>query len=58
MANDRNAGRKRKLTPVEEMHLYEMHRQGVPMCEIISNYKLSESTIRRIVKRVVQSNGK
>lgn len=49
--NIKGAGRKRKLTPLEEADIHSLYKQGQPLYEIVSIYKVSERTIHRIVKR-------
>ena len=56
MANDRNAGRKRKLTPLEEQALYIDYKKGTPRMELAWKYSISESSVYRIVSRFLKQN--
>jgi len=52
MANDRNAGRKRILSKEQEQEIFTKSRNHVPTYEILAEYKISESTYRRIINRL------
>lgn len=49
--NPKGAGRKRKLTPIEEMHVYQEYKAGKPLAEIAYKSGISVSTLRRITVR-------
>lgn len=49
--NERNAGRKRKLTPLEESNIIAEAKNGTARMELAWKYKLSEATIYRILRR-------
>lgn len=42
--------RPRALTPIEEQGVIQMHKNGTPIAEIAYNYKISPSTVQRIVR--------
>lgn len=44
-------GRPRKLTPLEEMGVYEMHKDNIPIAEIAYKSGISTSTVQRIVSK-------
>jgi DNA invertase Pin-like site-specific DNA recombinase len=45
-------GRPRKLTPLEEQGVYQMHKEGRPQAEIAYKYGIGTTTVYRIVKRI------
>lgn len=47
-------GRPRKLTPIEEAGVYQMHKEGRPQPEIAYKYGIGTTTVFRIVKRIEQ----
>lgn len=49
--NERGAGRKRKLTPLEESVCYKNYIAGVPPAEIAYKNEISPATLQRIIKR-------
>lgn len=49
--NPKGAGRKRKLTPIEELHVLREYESGKPLAEIAYKNGISVSTIRRITLR-------
>lgn len=50
---DKNkGGRPRKLTPIEEIGVYQMYKKGIPHAEIAYKYKISTTTVYRIAKRI------
>lgn len=52
MGNKTNpGGRPRKLTPIEEIGVYNMYRQGKPLAEIAYLNNISVSTVQRIVNK-------
>lgn len=51
-------GRPRKLTPLEEQGVYEMHKAEKPIAEIAYTYKISASTVYRIVQRLKEKGEK
>lgn len=51
MANDRNAGRKRKLTPIEEQSLISEAKNGTSRMELAWKYKISEASVYRILRK-------
>lgn len=44
--------RPRKITPIEEMGVYQMHKEGRPHAEIGYKYGISVTTVFRITKRI------
>lgn len=54
MAGNKNSGQKRKLTPLEELDLYTMYKQGGSILDIQIKFRVSESTVKRTVKRIEQ----
>lgn len=50
--NPRGAGRKRKLTPLEELHVLQEYEAGKPLAEIAYKNGISVSTVRRIAVRL------
>lgn len=50
-------GRPRKLTPIEEMGVYQMHKEGRPQAEIAYKHGIGTTTVYRIVKRFQQAEG-
>jgi transposase len=52
MAGNKNSGQKRKLTPLEEIDLYNMYIEGRGILEIQFKFRVSESTAKRTVKRI------
>lgn len=45
-------GRPRKLTPLEEMSVYQMHQEKRPLPEIAYTYGIGTTTVFRIVQRI------
>jgi len=45
-------GRPRKLTPVEEMAVYQLHKEQRPITEIAYNFGVSVPTISRIIRKM------
>lgn len=43
--------RPRSLTPIEEIGVYNMHKEGRPIAEIAYKFKVSPSTVQRIARR-------
>lgn len=58
MANDKNAGRKRKLSELEEESLLVDWKGGMSRMELSWKYKVSETTVYRITKRTDGTSGK
>lgn len=50
-------GRPRKITPIEEIEVYQMHRKKRPLAEIAYTFGISVSTVRRIVNKVKEQKG-
>ncbi len=48
----KRGGRPRKLTPLEELGVYHMHKENIPIAEIAYKYEISPSTVQRTVARV------
>lgn len=48
----RGRGKPRALTPVEEVGVYNMHKEGKPITEIAYKFGISPSTVNRIVQRL------
>lgn len=48
--NERNAGRKPKLTPIEKADVCAMHAHGSSVLDIQKKYNISSSTVLRIIK--------
>lgn len=55
--NPRGAGRKRKLTPLEESHCYEEYKAGKRAEEIAYKNGVSLSTISRIIREGKEREG-
>ncbi|HHY76862.1 MAG TPA: hypothetical protein GX500_08885 [Firmicutes bacterium] len=49
--NPKGAGRKRKLTPLEEVHVYQEYKAGKTHAEIAYKNGISVSTLQRIINR-------
>lgn len=49
--NPRGAGRKRKLTPLEEANIYALYKNGAPPAEIAYKNNISPTTFQRIIRR-------
>lgn len=45
-------GRPRKLTPLEEIDVYQMYKENKPQVEIAYKYGVAITTVFRIVKRI------
>lgn len=45
-------GRPRKLTPVEELGVYEAYKEKLPLVKIAYKFGISVATVLRIVERV------
>jgi Mor family transcriptional regulator len=52
MSNERNAGRKRTLTPLEEVEIYQAYKGGEGILSLVLRFRVSESTIHRTLKRI------
>lgn len=52
MAGNKNSGQKRLLTPLQEVDVYNMHKQGEGILKIQIKYSVSESTVKRTVRRI------
>jgi len=50
--------RPRKLNPIEEYAVYEMHKEGRPQAEIAYKFGIGTTTVFRIVKRIEQEGEK
>lgn len=50
-------GRPRKVTPIEEIEVYQMHQEKRPLAEIAYTFGISVSTVRRIVNKVKEQKG-
>lgn len=48
--NPRGAGRKRKLTPLEEVNVYQKYKMGVRPERIALDNNISASTVQRIIR--------
>lgn len=58
MSKERNpkvAGRKPKLTPMEEIVVLKMHEEKNSIAEIAYKNKISPSTVSRIIRRFKES---
>lgn len=49
--NPKGAGRKRKLTPLQEAACYQSYLHGVSSAEIAFKNGISPSTLQRIIKK-------
>lgn len=54
----RSKGKPRILTPIEEIQVHNMHKQGKPIAEIAYKFKISPSTVSRTVIRLKQQSSK
>lgn len=52
MRNPKGAGRKRVLTPLEEMDVYARNKNGEGITDLVIRFKVSASTIKRIIDRI------
>ncbi len=50
--NPKGAGRKRKLSPEQENHIYKLYQSGVSPEEIAYHNNISSSTLQRIIRRL------
>jgi len=55
---EKKIGRPRKLTPLEEQGVYQMHQKGRPQAEIAYKYGIGTTTVFRIVKRIREEEAK
>lgn len=55
--NPRGAGRKRKLTPLEEANCYLAYKAGVRPEEIAYKNNISASTVQRIIREHKDKEG-
>ena len=52
----RGRGKPKALTPIEEFDVYRMHQEKKPISEIAYLYKISASTVQRIVRRLKEES--
>lgn len=55
--NPRGAGRKRKLTPLEEANVYQQYKMGVRPEKLALDNDISASTVQRIVREYKNKEG-
>lgn len=50
--NPKGAGRKRKLTPLEELELYKLYKGGEGITNLVIKFCVSSATVVRVVNRI------